>query len=119
MKTLLIHFHKHLAFYAWLPLSILFLLLSIWGYGALTGRAPSDPSSQPDALIALAYRFMVCVLALALTVLVKTKESLNRSFETRPQRGAFGEGIPAWQVYATSRLQTVLLIGLFCYVLSH
>ncbi|MES2572131.1 MAG: hypothetical protein V4710_19000 [Verrucomicrobiota bacterium] len=122
MKQLLTHLGRHRAFYAWLPVSIGMLMGSIWGYTALTGRVPSDPSSQPDALIALAYRFMVCVLALALTDLVKTKESLNRAFETNSNRGAFGAigaKLPSWQHYTTSRLQTVLLIALFCYVLTH
>lgn len=107
------HLSKHRAFYAWLPLSIGLLLGSIAAYHLLTGRAPSDPSSQPDALIALAYRFMVCVVALALTDLVKTKQTLNRAFE--PEH--FDSSV--WKFYATSRAQTVLLIALFSYVLTH
>src|SRR5437868_241947 len=111
MQSLTEHVSRHAPIYLWLPAVLLLVLFAIWGVGQLTGRKqfqPSDPSSSADILVDIGFRCVPVILALIFTWLVKRTELLNREI--------VAEGTGA---LAVSRLQTVLLIGLFVYVLTH
>lgn len=111
LRTITNHVGRHSPIYIWLPAILLLVLFAIWGVGQLTGRKqfqPSDPSSSADVLVDIGFRCVPIILSLIFTWLVKSQDKLNRHI--------VAEGTGA---LAVSRLQTVLLIALFLYVLTH